>query len=414
MKRRNFIKLLGLGAVAGAGGFYFYPDEGILNPCLTGLPEELLNHDIVLQAWDGIDATLYRDVHTHLIGSGDSDSGIYLHSSMTDVWRPGNYVRYKIYMNAGCVDASKEIDKGYVQSLNRMMGDFPKGAKCMLLAFDYNHSDDGQRDLEKSPFHTPNRYANAVAKSHSARFEWIASIHPYRDDCVTALEAAIKNGAQAVKWLPPVMGINPSSSKCDRMYEAMAKYNMPLLTHAGDEHAVANVDKQSNGNPLLLRRALEHGVRVIVAHCASEGTGIDLDKGKNGPQVSNFDLFARMMAEQRFEKNLFGEISAMTQLNRVGPSLQTVLQRDDWHPRLLNGSDSPLPGVMPLFSTSKLHELGYLNEAAVKPLEEIRQYNSMLYDFVLKRQLKWQGKQFTATIFETKNFFNDNKKIMIG
>jgi len=414
MKRRTFVKLLSLGAVVGAGTYYF-PDEGIFNPCLDdAMPDRLLNHDIVKQAWDGIDVNLFRDLHTHLIGTGDSNSGIYIHPSMQDMLSPFQYVRYKFYMNAACADNVEGIDQGYVNTLKRLMNDFPIGAKSMLLAFEYNYDDDGQRNKDKSPFYTPNSYAQNIAEQNSDRFDWIASIHPYREDSVTALQAAIQNGAKAVKWLPPVMGIDPSSERCDGFYSALVKYNMPLLTHAGDEHAFDNVDAQHYGNPLRLRRALDHGVRVIVAHCASEGMGVDLDKGKSSSEISNFDLFARMMAEKKYENVLFGGISAMTQLNRVGPALQAVLTRDDWHHRLLNGSDYPLPGVMPLFSTLSMSSLGYLEQSAVEPLEEIRRYNPMLYDFVLKRHLHWQGKQFTKSIFESKNFFNENKKILIG
>ena len=414
MKRRTFVKLLSLGAVAGTG-FYFYPSEGILNPCIkTALPKRLRQHDIVERAWDGIDANLYRDVHTHLIGIGDSNSGIYIHPSMQDVFSPLQYVRYKFYMNAACADSETGIDLGYVNTLKRLMSDFPQGAKSMLLAFEYHYDDDGQRNKDKSPFHTPNTYAQTVADNHSEKFDWVASIHPYREDAVSALVLAIQGGAKAVKWLPPVMGMDPLSGKCNRFYSAMAKYNIPLITHAGDEHAFDDVDAQHFGNPLRLRRALDHGVRVVVAHCASEGMGVDLDKGENAPLVSNFDLFARMMDEKKYEKLLFGEISAMTQLNRVGPALQAVLTREDWQHRLLNGSDYPLPGVMPLFSTETMASLGYLDQGVVEPLEEIRRYNPMLYDFILKRHLQWQGKKFAKNIFESKNFFKQNKKIMLG
>jgi len=65
------------------------------------------------------------------------------------------------------------------------------------------------------------------------------------------------------------MGIDPASSRCDRFYEALVRTDTPLLTHAGEEAAVDSPAAQELGNPLRLRRALEHGVRVIVAHCAT-------------------------------------------------------------------------------------------------------------------------------------------------
>lgn len=412
MKRRRFLKFLGAGAAAGIVAYY-WPDEGITNPCYTTqIPEHLVDNDLVARAWDGVDATKFWDVHTHLIGIGDSgNSGIYLHPSMQDILSPAQYVRYQFYINASCSNRDEGIDKGFINHIHHLLNAFPAGAKCMLLAFDYNHHADGSRNIDASPFHTPNTYAQQVAASRADRFEWIASIHPYREDCVEALQVAVNGGARAVKWLPPVMDIDPSSEKCDRFYEAMAKLGVPLLTHAGDEHAFDGVEAQVRGNPLLLRRALDHGVKVIVAHCASEGSGIDLDKGENGPQVSNFDLFARMMEEQRYEKLLFGEISAMTQLNRIGPALQTVLTRDDWHHRLLNGSDYPLPGVMPLFSTEKLYQLGYVPQKDVETLRELRQHNPLLFDFVLKRSMSWQGKRFSNSIFETRKMFTTQNSV---
>jgi len=406
MKRRQFLKFLGFGAAAGAISYY-WPDEGISNPChATQIPEHLITSDLVMRAWDGVDAKKFWDVHTHLIGNGDSgDSGIYLHPSMQDMFSPAQYVRYQFYINASCSDRDEGIDKGFINHIHHLLNDFPAGAKCMLLAFDFNYNTDGTQNREASPFYTPNSYARQIAASRPDRFEWIASIHPYREDCVQALETAVKAGARAVKWLPAVMDIDPSSPQCDRMYEALARLGTPLLTHAGDEHAVDGVEAQKRGNPLLLRRALEHGVKVIVAHCASEGNAIDLDNGADAPQVSNFDLFARMMDEQRYEHLLFGDISAMTQLNRIGPALQTVLTRDDWHHRLLNGSDYPLPGVMPLYSTEKLYQLGYIPQKDVPVLREIRQHNPLLFDFLLKRTLSWQGKKFAEGVFETSRMF---------
>jgi len=348
---------------------------------------------------------MYWDVHTHLVGTGDSDSGIYLNSSMQDIFSPAQYVRFKFYVNASCSDNMEGIDKGFIVRLHRLLQEFPRDAKSMLLAFDYHTDESGRQDKARTPFHTPNHYAARTAITFPERFEWIASIHPYREDCVELLDNAVKTGARAVKWLPPVMGIDPSSPQCDRFYEAMAKNDIPLLTHAGDEHAVDGVDAQYRGNPLLLRRALEHGVRVIVAHCASQGWGEDIDKGKSATKEDNFLLFKRMMDDKQYEGKLFGDISAMTQLNRVGPALQTIIVREDWHHRLLNGSDYPLPGVMPLYSTRQMQKMGYIDKDRVKYLEQLRQYNPLLFDFVLKRSLRWQGKRLPGSVFETRGFF---------
>ena len=249
---------------------------------------------------------------------------------MRELSHPILYAQYAFFLNAACVGHSSRVDDDYVSRLLANLTGLAAGSRLMLLAFDYAYDADGRKLREGSSFHIPDSYARDVARRHPGQFEWIASIHPYREDAVSALEDAVRDGARAVKWLPPSMNIDPASPRCDAFYEALARLGLPLLSHGGLERAVHVPDAQRLGNPLRLRRALDHGVRVIVAHCASLGNGEDLDAGPGTSPVANFALFARLMEEPRYENLLFGDISAMTQLNRIGPDLDTVLERDDW------------------------------------------------------------------------------------
>jgi len=85
--------------------------------------------------------------------------------------------------------------------------------------------------------------------------------------------------------------------------------------------------------------------------------------------------------------------------------LKPLLARTDWYARLLNGSDYPLPGVMPLFSVKRIAASGLIPEHAVVPLNTLRHHNPLLFDFVLKRTLAWQGQSFPAKVFETQSVF---------
>lgn len=404
MKRRTFLGVMGLGGF-GAAGYGLWPDEGVWNPCLSPLPEPLARHELVRAAFDGINAARVWDTHVHLIGVGDSDSGIWVTPAMDSAAHPIQYAQKRFYLNAGCAQGAPEIDVAYLERLMRLQDDFPAGTRLMLLAFDYHYDDNGARREDLTSFHTPNAYALALAQRFPERFVAIASIHPYRPDAVEALESAAREGARAIKWLPPAMGMDPASPRCDRFYETLARLRLPLLTHAGEELAVHGGDAQTFGNPLKLRRALDHGVTVIVAHCASLGEGVDLDKGPNGPAMPNFELFARLMNEARYEGKLYGEISAMTQLNRLGPPLDNVLERSEWHARLLNGSDYPLPAVMPIFSLTRMTERGYLRPSEARVLSEIRRYNALLFDFALKRVIARNGKRLAPGVFETSRVF---------
>jgi len=403
-RRKVVLGLAGLGLAGTA--WRYWPEDGFSNPCLLDpLPGSLLDHDLVKAAWEGIDPARFRDAHVHLIGTGDSGSGLWVNPDMLSLAHPIQWAQRAFYLNASCTPDNGQADLHYINRLAWLLDQLPAGVKLMLLAFDWFHDEHGERIAEASAFYTPDAYAAKLAREQPGRFEWIASIHPYRPDAVAALQNAATNGARAVKWLPPAQGMDPSSPLCDRFYEAAAELDVPLLVHAGAELAVHGGNTEDFGNPLRLRRPLEHGVRVIVAHCASLGKGPDLDIGPDGPAMPSFELFARMMDEPAYEGLLFGEISAVTQINRYQNGLATLIMRDDWHHRLLNGSDYPLPGILPLFSLKQLQRSGFILGRESEILSGIRNYNPLLFDFVLKRTLRSGGKRLGPAPFQSANFF---------
>jgi mannonate dehydratase len=410
LKRRRFLwgaGAAGTAAIAGCTTWQmWWPEQGLWNPCLALLPRELAEHELVQSAWDGIDPARVWDSHAHLIGTGDSGSGISINPRMESLLSPGGYARRMFFLNAACAhDAPHNVDRAYVERMQKLVDGLRPGTKMVLFAFEAAHGEDGKTDAERTNFYIPNAYARDVARANPRYFEWAASIHPYRTDCVAALEQAKRDRARAVKWIPAAMGIDPASPRCDRFYAALARLDVPLITHSGLERAVISGYSQDLGNPLRLRRALASGVRVVVAHCASMGTDRDLDRGADAPLVPSFELFARLMDDAQYDGRLFGDISAMPQVNRAAPALAQVIERSDWHARLLNGSDYPLPGVMPLFSVDYLVSLGLIAERAVPVLKAIRAHNPLLFDFALKRHLRSGGKSFATGVFETRSFF---------
>jgi len=112
------------------------------------------------------------------------------------------------------------------------------------------------------------------------------------------------------------------------------------------------------------------------------------------------------MQEPGYAGLLFGDLSAITQVNRVGTILESVIQREEWQPRLLNGSDYPLPGVLPLFSLKQMVRRGFITRADADVLSAIRLYNPLLFDFALKRTLRINQSQFGPQPFQTRDFFN--------
>lgn len=384
------------------------PDTGLTNPCLSGLPDDLKNHSLMQQVWAGIDAAQVWDCHVHLVGTGDSNakigqSGVWFNPNMDGYLHPILKAQKHFYMNGGCTTKGN-IDHSYVARLAQISAEMPEGFKSMLFAFDWFRDAKGQPLKDQSIFYVSNEYAAQVASKHSQRFEWVCSIHPYRPDAVDALEMAKAQGARAIKWLPSGMGIDPASPKCDAFYKKAAQLNMPIISHTGAESAVQG-GNQAHGNPLRMRRALDNGVRVVLAHCASEGQDNDIDDGNK--RVKSYELFARLMDTPDYQTLVFGEISALTLINHAA-AIKPILQRTDWHSRLLNGSDYPLPGIFPLINITQLVKVDLLKPEHLPFLQQVKTYNPLMFDFAVKRLIKVNGIGFASNVFETRLFFQNS------
>jgi len=413
VRRRTFLRAGAAGALASAlSGCKLPPyslEHGLFNRCAAPGGHAVMRDRLVLAAWDGLDAARVWDCHAHLFGNGRSGGGIYLNPGFDRPSSIAGRVRRAMFFNAACGGEDEErFDSEVVARIGHLVDELPRGAKVMLLAFDHTHDPDGRRRDDLTTFAVPNAYAARVAASRPDRLEWIASVHPYRRDATEALAAAKAAGARAIKWLPQTMAIDLGSRQAKAFYAALKAADLPLIVHVGDEQAVEGAARHELGNPLYLRHPLDAGVRVIAAHCASLGDGPDLDANPDparAPVVRNIDLFGRLMGEAKYRGLLFGDLSAVTQANR-SDVVPTILEAKDWHGRLLNGSDYPLPGIMPIFSVQGLVRQGLLDEAAVPVLSDLRHVNPLAFDFVLKRSLRWRGASLPAGVFETREFFD--------
>lgn len=362
--------------------------------------------DLVDRSLDGLDAAALWDVHTHLLGIGDSGSGCRVHPHLLQWWHPVETLRRRVILSAAGVPAdAPAIDRAYVARLQALAADFPAGARWLLFAFDEAHDEAGRPQPDWTTFHVPDAYAAGVAAATPERFGWVASIHPYREDALQRLDQALAGGALALKWLPSAMAIDLRSPRLHAFYDKLAASRLPLIVHCGEEKAVPGAGREEFGNPLHARAALERGVRVVMAHCASLGQALDLDRPRPRP-VPAFALFARLMDEPAWRDRLFGDISALFQVNRTPLAWRTVLAREDWQPRLLHGSDHPLPGIAPLYRLGRLVELGLLAEADVAALQALRRHNPLLFDLALKRSLRLRGAGLSRAVFETRGHFD--------
>jgi len=375
---------------------------GLLNTCRSGIPDDL--RPLVARCFEGLDAAQLWDVHAHLLGTGDSGSGCSVNAQLSQWWHPVEMLRKRFILNAACVPpGAPSVDRAYVERLKALAEDFPPGARWMLFAFDEACDTAGRPVPGHTTFHVPDAYAAGVAAAHAQRFAWVASIHPYRPDALARLDAALKQGAVALKWLPSSMNIDLRDPRLHPFYDRLAAARLPVIVHCGEERAVPGAGRDELGNPLLVRPALERGVRVVIAHCASLGTALDLDRARPR-ETPAFALFERLMDEDWGER-LLGDVSAVLQTNRKPEVARTLMMREAWHSRLLHGSDYPLPGVPALVRLPALVGAGLLDAADAPLLERLREHNPLLFDLALKRVARWRGATFSASVFATRPHF---------
>lgn len=340
------------------------------------------------------------DMHAHLIAEGH---GCCTHPNLDKPLIHPFYAaqKYLFKSAAGIPRTATDSDKIYIDKMvdySRKMG-IP--VRHFILAMDYWYDEDGTRRPDKTGIYISNEYMMSVVKQHPDIFIPCISVNPYRKDALDELDLYAGQGVRIVKWLPNSMGMNPANPKCIPFYERMVKHRMVLLCHVGEEHSVsAGGPDQSLGNPLLLRLPLNTGVKVIAAHCASEGFNRDIE-AKEQPWRSNFNLFLRLMDDPKYKDLLFADISAMTVFKRIGEPLITMLNRTDLHSRLVFGTDYPVPAIGLIVHTSALAREGYITVEQKKLVDEIFDFNPLLFDFVLKRIIRspHTGVKFGDSIF---------------
>jgi predicted TIM-barrel fold metal-dependent hydrolase len=373
----------------------------------THRPEELKDRlsprasDLVKAAFADVDPAHLVDYHTHVAGIGTGGTGNLVNPKMRTWKHPLHRLKFAVYLSAAGVEDMGRADDEFAARLVSLVRHMGAHGKHRLLAFDKNYNRDGTVNPAKTEFYVPNEYVFALAARHPDLFAPVISVHPYRGDAVDELTRWAGRGGRMVKWLPNAMGIDPSDETCDPFYRKMKELGLVLLSHGGEERAVEAEEDQRLGNPLLLRRALDHGVKTIVAHCAGLGYNEDLDDPAK-KRTHNFHLFMRLVGDRRYDGLVFGDISAMTQFNRIGEPLSTVIGRADLHARLVNGSDYPLPAINLLIRTKPLLRAGYIDAQERASLREIYGFNPLLFDFVLKRCLKLPGtnRRLPASVFQ--------------
>jgi predicted TIM-barrel fold metal-dependent hydrolase len=215
--------------------------------------------------------------------------------------------------------------------------------KAVILAFDAVYDIEGGLDGGRTHLYVSNDYVAQLAGRHP-KILFGCSIHPYRKDAVAELERCLARGAVLLKWLPLVQDFNPANERCFPLYEALAHYRLPLLSHTGGENSLPYLNP-ATADPMLLVPALKRGVTVIAAHCGTHSRPFERDY---------LPAFVRLAHD--FEK-LYGDTAALDLPTR-SYAYKTILNDDVVRQKLVHGSDWPIlpipPGRVGWFAASRL------------------------------------------------------------
>jgi uncharacterized protein len=351
-----------------------------------------------------------------------SEDNLRLHPDYHDVIGVRTVLRQAL-AHANRIDDEERANEQYLRRILDLAVAADLGGTYYLYAFDYRFDPPAgkpsppglQPSRDRSDLYVSNDYAIAVAAcltrlaKHLAdkqglrapSFTPVASVHPHRPNALSELERLAQLGVRHLKWLPPAQHIDPADPRLDAFYRAMAGRSIALLSHTGKEHTLRVADGDEDlANPLRLRRALEAGVTVVMLHAGREGEE-ESDTSHSGAPRSYFERFLEMMREQAYRGRLFGEISVLPYVG-TQDKMAAIFADPDLRCRMLDGSDYPSPAlqIVRKLSTALFEPSGPLRWSAAEPLstlrarrdalDTIRRENPLLYDFVLKRSLRFR------------------------
>jgi predicted TIM-barrel fold metal-dependent hydrolase len=291
------------------------------------------------------------DIHCHAAGIGAGNSGCFVATRLRRSWK------FRYYLKAFGVtveELQREGDRLVLRNLSARLAEAQQVHQAVIFALDGVVDARGELDTAATELYIPDAFVAEACRAHG-NLLFGASVNPRRRDALERLDTAVAAGAVLLKWLPSIQGFDPAAPALRPFYRRLAELQLPLLSHTGEEESFTRADN-ALADPERLRPALEEGVTVIAAHCASNG--------RSGGE-RNFDRFLRLAAAW---PNLHADISALTQINRLG-HLQRVLAHPELHDRLHFGTDMPLPGTG---LTSPWFQLGRLPLTTIRRLAAIR------------------------------------------
>lgn len=311
------------------------------------------------------------DFHAHVAGLGYGNSGCFVNEKMRNNFR---FPFYLMAMGVSHKELREQGDAIVFKKISDAVANSSSVNKTVIFAMDGVIDAEGNLDKQLTQIYVPNDYVYEQTQKYP-NLLYAASINPYRKDAIQRLEQAKAKGAVLIKWLPSIMYIDPADPALIPFYQKMIELDMPLLTHTGMEKSFSSA-RDELADPQKLTLPLSMGVTVIAAHIATTG------------KSHGEDNFERILPMFKQYPTLYGDISSLTQVNKLG-FMRKVVTAPELQGRLIYGTDWPLQ-FFPLVSA--WYHLGDINLKQALAISRIR--NQWDRDVALKKAMGIQDEVF--------------------
>jgi AcrR family transcriptional regulator len=304
------------------------------------------------------------DMHCHLLGGGSdidaADEDVYYFPEDNHHWLVRlleSVVEQELAELGARVEDGRIRTEDYLALVRKLLRESEEIDAVVLLGMDAVYSPEtGERDDRRTDLLVSTRLLGRVVEELNAaldaegaagkRFFCAPSVSPNRLDWSDALDEVVAlPSAVAIKLIPSAQHVTIDDPRHGPYYEKLAATGLPLLCHVGPEYAFPDgIRNRELDGFRRLRLPLEHGARVIAAHCATPVVPI-LDRD----ETSAFHAFLEE-ANASGETRLFTDTSALSLTSRL-PYIRGILESipPEW---MLHGTDFPIPiegaGHLPL------------------------------------------------------------------
>ncbi len=313
------------------------------------------------------------DIHVHIGGPAAENEKMYYWSKKFT-----NSLTFESMKLATRLSTTQLTGSRYLSLLHTQILQSKNIDKLVLLGLDEVYSEDNQVIKDSTHLYTSNQYLAHIAQIYDC-FLYGCSVHPYAPDAIERLWHCARNGAVLCKWIPSSQGIDPTHPLAVAFYKALAKLGLPLLLHVGPEEAIpTNLNKEDEllfnaaagyygknpGDGISL--AIDAGVTVIVAHCATPiGPLLDMN---NSYWEDVFNKLLDRVILDYADLPIYADLSALCLPGRLRYVKKIIPLVKDAPHKFLFGSDYPVP-IISLSGGKGLEEildaLGWLASRAL-------------------------------------------------